>query len=173
MQNPSLIPYYSEQNSQLVIISNITNYSAVKLLRLIATLFYVSLVIIPNPVIAQNCCVLELKNGRSLETLGKEYQRLRLDKKTSCCDNFGSGLMEVMIQLNDSVSLGITQNKIISIMGIPDIIATNKEPLEHHFTNLGINERVLIYCWRGLHDFLYFEFKNDKLINKNWYYAGE
>ena len=50
-------------------------------------------------------------------------------------------------------------------MGMPDIIVDTKHPLEHHFINLFPSEKVFIYYWRGMHDYLYFMLRNDIIFN--------
>lgn len=122
---------------------------------------------------AQDCCEFNDEKRSSVKELGQEFQRLRKDKNTACCNNFGSGLMKVMGILLDSVNTGVTESFIIEVMGKPNLYASKEHPLEHHFVQLEEDERVIIYFWRGLHDFLYFGFKNDQLIYKNWYYALE
>ena len=122
---------------------------------------------------AQNCC--EFKAGRNISIieLGQEFQRLKNINDRKCCNNFGSGLMNIMEMLHDSLDLGVSESKIVNLMGAPDKFASKDYPVEHHFINLKEGERVLIYFWRGMHDFLYFGIKDDKLIYKNWYYALE
>jgi len=81
--------------------------------------------------------------------------------------------MTVMTILSDSLYLGISESEIIELMGEPDMHASKDYPIEHHFVGLKENERVLIYYWRGMHDFLYLSIKDNLLIYKNWYYARE
>jgi hypothetical protein len=138
-----------------------------KKLMLLLTIF------INTSIVAQTCCEVELFNQESLDQISKKYQGLRKLRNEECCTYYGSGLMKIMMQLSDSLNIGISENRIIEIMGEPDLIATQKEPLDHHFTQLNENQKVLIYKWRGLHDFLYFELNENKLFYKNWYYALE
>ena len=75
--------------------------------------------------------------------------------------------------LSDSINLNTNEEQITQIMGLPDTYASNQHPIEHHFTQLGQDEKILIYYWRGMHDFLYFVLANNQLISKHWYYALE
>lgn len=89
-----------------------------------------------------------------IKTLGNEYQRL---KQLNCsdCDNFSSDLAEIMRALEPKLQ-GKSKRQVKGIMGRPD---------EKSFG-------VLIYYWRGKHDYLIIEFgRNGAIVN--WYYAYE
>ena len=123
---------------------------------------------------SQNCSTANFKHKMSTKALGKKFQEL----KTQCvhigdCNLFGSGLMQLMDTLHARLPIGMTKHKLLKTMGIPDTIATKEAPINHHFDQLKENEIVLIYYWRNMHDFLYFEFKKNRLIHKNWYNAWE
>lgn len=122
---------------------------------------------------SQNCCAFKLKDTSKLENLGAEFKELRKLRHDDCCENFGSGLMNLMQTLQDSIPFGINENKLIALLGEPDEFASKEKPIEHHFTQCLEGEKVLIYHWRGRHDYLYFYFKEDALIIKEWYYAGD
>jgi hypothetical protein len=122
---------------------------------------------------AQNCCTFELAKGENIKEISKKYKKLRKHKNQDCCKNYGSGLMTSMGVLKDSINLATTENNIIKIMGPPDAYATQKKPIEYHFAELKKNQKVLIYHWRGMHDFLYFVLEDNHLVNKDWYFAFE
>lgn len=117
------------------------------------------------------CCELNLKGKARIDDLSKEYRRLKKDHSSiwDCCGNSGSGLRKVMIMLDDSISIGTTEKRIIEIMGQPDSIQSTS------FYNIKIeeSETMMIYMWRETHDFLYFIIKNGTLDRKKWYYALE
>lgn len=108
-----------------------------------------------------------------MKQLSKEYKALRKRSDQECCSDFGSGLMKIMEVLGDSIALNTNEKRIIQLMGLPDTVASKEHPLEYHFTMLENDVKILIYYWRGMHDFLYFTLVNDKLIAKQWYYARE
>ena len=72
-----------------------------------------------------------------------------------------------------ATTLRISERRIIQIMGKPDKTASKQHPVDHHFDQLKEDERILIYTWRGMHDFLFFRIKDNKLVYKDWYYALE
>jgi hypothetical protein len=133
----------------------------------------ISSILITITLNAQNCCEFNLVKGESIVQLSNKYQKLKASRNKECCRDFGSGLMRIMEILSDSIDLNTNEERIIEIMGLPDKYATNEHPIEHHFTMLGKDEKILIYTWRGMHDFLYFLLVNDKLVSKRWYYALE
>ena len=122
---------------------------------------------------SQNCCEIELVKIESVEQLSSEFKRLKTNGNRDCCRNYGSGLMKSMEMLSDSIEIHTNEERIIQLMGLPDNYATKDHPIEHHFTQLGKEEKVLIYYWRGMHDFVYFVLMNKQLISKQWYYALE
>jgi hypothetical protein len=135
--------------------------------------FYILSLFITISVNAQNCCEFKFVEGESIEQLSIEYKQLKNSEDKDCCRNYGSGLMNIMEILSDSIDLNTNEEQIIQIMGLPDTYASNQHPIEHHFTQLGKHDKFLIYYWRGMHDFLYFVLENNQLISKHWYYALE
>jgi hypothetical protein len=136
-------------------------------------IFFILAVGIAFSVHAQNCCTFELAKGASVKQISKKYKQLKKLQNQDCCKNYGSGLMTVMGVLKDRIHLRTTENRIIEIMGQPDMYATKEHPVEYQFTKLEKNQKVLIYHWRGMHDFLYFVLQDNHLITKNWYFALE
>ncbi len=133
--------------------------------------FFILYLFIAISVNAQNCCEIELVKGETIERLSIEYKRLKINGNKDCCRNYGSGLMQIMEILSDSININTDEKRIIELMGFPDNYASLDHPIEHHFTQLGKEEKVLIYYWRGMHDFLFFVLKNNRLTYKHWYYA--
>jgi len=120
---------------------------------------------------AQNCCQFKLDQRKTTKHLGQEYQRLRNYKNRECCNRYGSGMMKIMEMLNNRLAIGVPEKTIIKIMGKPDKYVSKNHPID--VIQLKEDERVLIYYWREMHDFLYFGIKENKLLYKNWYYALE
>lgn len=135
------------------------------------TSFILILFLAFNSISAQNCCEIKLNKENSLKHLGKEFQRLRNLKDRDCCNKYGSGMMKIMEMLNNRLDIGVSEKTIIKIMGKPDKYVSKKNPID--VIAFKEEERILIYYWRGMHDFLYFGIKNNKLFYKNWYYALE
>jgi hypothetical protein len=90
----------------------------------------------------------------SLTQLGSEFRRL---KQNNCkqCAAFGSDLMTIMSELKNDLN-ACSKKTMYKTLGKPDEIVNGK----------------YMYYWRGRHDYLYFEFENNK-AEPNWYYAYE
>ena len=90
----------------------------------------------------------------NLTQLGLEFRSL---KQNNCkqCAAFGSDLMTFMSQLKNDLN-GCSKKTMYKTLGNPDEIVNGK----------------YMYYWRGRHDYLYFEFENNK-AEPNWYYAYE
>ena len=135
--------------------------------------FYFLSLFINISVNAQNCCEFKLVKDESIDRLSNEFKQLKTTRDIDCCRNYGSGLMKIMEILSDSIDLNTSEERIIQIMGLPDNYASDDHPIEHHFTQLGKDDKILIYYWRGMHDFLYFIIVKNQLVSKHWYYALE
>ena len=120
------------------------------------------------------CCELNVTKSITRAGLKSEYARLRKMKsdKDRCCENFGSGLMSVLTLMGDSVNYKHSKEYVTGFFGNPDeklkelpgeLYQYNNTPKE--------NLEVLIYYWRGRHDYYYFIFSNKKLLHKGWYHA--
>jgi hypothetical protein len=79
--------------------------------------------------------------------------------------------MKILEMLNNRIDIGVSEKTIIKIMGKPDKNISKDNPIE--VIQFKDEETILIYYWRGMHDFLYFGIKNNKLFYKKWYYALE
>jgi hypothetical protein len=116
---------------------------------------------------SKHCCELDKSKTHSLEELGKEYQRLKKED-SYCCDNFGSGLYSVMHILEDSLRThSISETKLIQLIGSPD--EEIKESRGRYHLRKG--EKLLLYHWRGRHDYLILEIHKGILQDVGWYYA--
>lgn len=134
--------------------------------------FSLLLVLLPTPyVCAQQhatCCYLS-KDITTLLELGREYKRLRREIGSVCCNRFGSGLMAAMTALRDSLQPGSSAKRVTSIMGRPDLCTRER----YGAVAPSVGDRLLIYYWRGSHDFLYFVVSRGQVIKSEWYNAWE
>jgi len=127
--------------------------------------------LLTTPVGAQEhkpCCRLS-KEYRTLAGLGREYRRLRRQAGSRCCDRFNSGLMQALTALRDSLQPGTSTKRIIALMGRPDLRSATRygaiEPPP--------GDTLLIYHWRGPHDFLYVIVNHGRMVRCDWYNAWE
>jgi hypothetical protein len=109
-------------------------------------------------------------NKCSLIELGREFKRLRkLDSDD--CFKFESDLHTVMIKIGDSIGKsGFSKVEIENYMGVPD--STDKTYMTK-LLNLKHDQDVMVYCWRGWHDFLYFVMVKDIVKRSGWWFAYE
>jgi hypothetical protein len=106
----------------------------------------------------------------NLKELGKDYQRLRKLQSIEC-DKFNSNLHIIMSCLGDSIGKsGIGTNEIEKYMGAAD--SKDKNQIEG-MLKLNIDEEILVYFWRGWHDFLYFVIYEGKVKCSGWWFAYE
>ena len=90
----------------------------------------------------------------SLTQLGSEFRRIKQNRCKQCAA-FGSDLMTIMSELKNDLN-GCSKKTMYKTLGKPDEIVNGK----------------YMYYWRGRHDYLYFEFENNK-ATPYWYYAYE
>lgn len=137
--------------------------------HLILLLSFCSL--LATPVRAQErktCCRLA-KDYRTLGGLGREYRRLRRQAGSQCCDRFNSGLMQALTALRDSLQPGTSAKRIIALMGRPDL----RSATPYGGIEPPPGDVLLIYHWRGPHDFLYFVVSHGRMVKCEWYNAWE
>lgn len=116
----------------------------------------------------RNRCCMPLKGSPSVRQLGHEFQRLRKLRETDCCRKNGSRMMEVLDRLQDSLRKEVTPTRVKDVMGRPDF---TKMP-EGLFIQLHPGETVMGYYWRA-NDFLYFIFKDGRLVDNKWFHSYE
>ena len=105
-----------------------------------------------------------------ISELCNEYHRLSVIAD-SCCNKWNSDLHMIMLHLGEFFGKkGTPVKDIIKLVGVPN--ATEKE-LEYSPVKLGDNEKLLVYFWRGYHDFLYFVYENDKVKYSDWFMWGD
>lgn len=107
----------------------------------------------------KNCCSTSFTQDSikyvSLKVLSSEYRRLKRKPCEDCFDWARSGLQLVMIELGERLE-GKSKSDIRKVMGKPT----------------DIDEGQWIYDWRDGHDYLFFEFTNDR-AKADWYHAYE
>lgn len=88
---------------------------------------------------------------------------------------------QVMLQLSDRLAgAGCDQNQVTDLLGSPDMTVLPGDPL---FEQIGRQMEaempvvdapaLLIYHWRGAHDFLYFTSDGQTILSSGWCYAYE
>ena len=125
-------------------------------------------------------------NTCKIEALAVEYRNLR-----TIPGHFGGGTwnedvdkwngrkQQIMNQLGDCLGTGkYSKSEIIQLMGKPDRISTKGDnffPLiEHTRQNKPQGDyEYLVYFWRGGHDFLYFTYQEETIIDSGWWMAWE
>ncbi|RYD52368.1 MAG: hypothetical protein EOP52_09400 [Sphingobacteriales bacterium] len=116
----------------------------------------------------EECCRLP-ETIRTLRDLASDYRRLRREVGSGCCNRYNSGLMQAMILLRDSLPPGTAVKKVTALMGKPDL----RHSARYGVIELPPGTRLLIYQWRGSHDFLYFIARKGCVVKSEWYHAWE
>jgi len=88
---------------------------------------------------------------------------------------------QLMIQLGSRLGAGEhSEAEVIQLLAPPDVIAREGDETFDLVNSLWDFEKpatgpyeLLIYYWRGTHDFLYFTSQGETIINSGWWYAGE
>lgn len=116
----------------------------------------------------QHRCCMPLKGSPSVKQLGHEFRQLRKHRETDCCRRNGSRIMEVLERLQDSLGENATPTLIRQLMGrpdfrqLPDVLPRELRP----------GETVMGYYWRS-NDFLYFIFRDGRLVENRWFHSYE
>jgi hypothetical protein len=120
---------------------------------------------------------------KPLAELGAEFRRLRAGRAPSDeawkdeLDNWGGRLHQVMNDLLARLGLpGTGRASVIMMMGEPDELSRPGTDLwwyGHGEKMKPAPSEMLIYHWRGRHDFLYFFVRDDRVVHAGWWMAGE
>ena len=115
-------------------------------------------------------CTLRISVPASLNNLGREYQRLKHQQteEWGSCDTYGSGLHEVLDIIVKQVAIGTDVSTVVDALGKPDNIVTPEDVSKVPFP-VAFDELLYMYHWRGTHDFIYFEIKNNKVVKSEWF----
>ncbi len=123
----------------------------------------------------------------ALAALAEQYHSLRARQKAQLQGEFdkelrgaGGQLEKVLTELGQHLGKPqYTQQDIVRIMGEPDASKTAGEflppSIDHHAPRgvIAKDETILIYFWRGWHDYLFFVSRHGKITGAYWYFAGE
>ena len=95
--------------------------------------------------------------------MGREYQELRKQKGhfnggewNAALDRWNGRKHQVMCELGTRLDKGSTRT-LLELMGEPD-------------AREGPN---WLYYWRGRHDYLFFECREDQVLKSDWWMAGD
>jgi hypothetical protein len=88
---------------------------------------------------------------------------------------------QAMIQLGDLLGSGsCLSQQVQELLGPPDATVQAGDALFDQVSNLPGFKRpaseayqLMIYDWRGTHDFLYFTVQGNTILGSGWWYAGE
>ncbi len=124
----------------------------------------------------------------SPEAAGMEFQKLRKikghfsgGKWLDSVDSWMGRKHRLMLYLQKELtSRKARKDTITEIMGTPDYTLQGDNPQASEFF-LGIlsdelkgsDNEILIYKWRGSHDFMYLVLREDRLIKSDWWMAME
>ena len=120
---------------------------------------------------------------RSLAELAAEYQALRKQpghfsggQWNDDVDRAGGRKEEVLAELGKRLGDGThTRAQVIAYLGEPDAVLKPGDMMFRHSYD-GQDPRVrelLVYHWRGWHDFLYFGSDGTRIITEGWWAALE
>ena len=123
-----------------------------------------------------------------IEEIAAELARLRTTKGhfeggtwNDDVDRWMGRKHQLLIQLGTRLGTGeYSRAEIVRLLDSPDQIAREGDELFGLVSSLPGFERpaagpydLLIYYWRGQHDFLYLTSQAETIVNSGWWYAGE
>lgn len=124
--------------------------------------------------------------AESTEQLAREYRRLRakkvqpgvLDRETQA---FGGRKHEVMGELVARLGVrGTKRARIVALMGEPDSVVDHPSPRDCELLRnagggpgCGDATLLLVYEWRGMHDYAWFGIGDGAVVSSGWYFALE
>lgn len=121
-----------------------------------------------------------------LADLAREFRRLRATpghmsgapgQWNAEVDGPGGRKAVVMHELRRRLADGKTgRSAIVALLGDPDEVAHPGDLLWTYARPEGRVadvEALVIYYWRGVHDFLFFEVRGDRVLGAEWWMAGE
>jgi hypothetical protein len=88
---------------------------------------------------------------------------------------------QLMIQLGTRLGPGDCRRaQVVQLLGPPDLAAREGDASFNEVSRLPEFEKpaagpyeLLIYYWRGAHDFLYFTAQGETVLSSGWWYAGD
>ena len=124
----------------------------------------------------------------AVEELAAEFRSLRTIKGhfeggtwDDDLDKWMGRKHQLMIQLGSRLSAGqYSKTQVIQLLAPPDLTASEADDAFDLVSSLPEFEKpvtgpceLLIYYWRGMHDFLYFTSQGETIINSGWWHAGD
>jgi hypothetical protein len=88
---------------------------------------------------------------------------------------------QIMLQLGARLGAGnCRREQVVQLLGPPDLTAREGDAPFDWVSRLAEFEKpatgpyeLLIYYWRGTHDFLYFTAQSESILNSGWWQAGD
>jgi hypothetical protein len=122
----------------------------------------------------ETCCISNLREtgikNASLDSLSIEFKRLKLTTD-KCCEKWNSDMHQIMSALKEILGKeGTSIKKITHYMGKPD---GNERTIQPGLVKTKKGEKILVYQWRGYHDFVYFVYSQNTVKFSGWYNAWE
>lgn len=133
-------------------------------------------------VILASTCAAALAAPETLESMAAEYRELRKVKGhfgggewRDDVDRWAGRKHELMAKLGEELGAGKhLASEIEKLMGPPDEVLGRDSVYWKYDDRLHPEAtRMLVYLWRGHHDFLYFMCKGDRVLGRRWFMAGE
>lgn len=91
-------------------------------------------------------------------------------------DRFGGRKHEVLVELGERLGDGTHREAELLALGAPDEVVARGSPAWVPIYDDGARvpfDRVLVYEWRGGHDFLFFRLAGDAIVGHAWWSALE
>ena len=126
--------------------------------------------------------------SRESEELAAQFRDLRTIKGhfqdgdwNADVDTWMGRKHQLMIQLGTRLGAGDCRRaQVVQLLGPPDLTAREGDAPFDSVSRLAESEKpatgpyeLLIYHWRGTHDFLYFTAQGETILNSGWWYAGD
>lgn len=90
-------------------------------------------------------------------------------------DRSGGRKVEVLGELGARLGDGTHDEPELAALGPPDVTITGSAPAMEGIFPRGADpyDRLLVFYWRGGHDFLYFQVRGTRIVGHAWWNAGE
>jgi predicted PolB exonuclease-like 3'-5' exonuclease len=121
--------------------------------------------------------------GEDARSLAQEFKMLRAHSGhfsggawNDDVDRYGGRKQQVMLRLAEVLGQGShTRADVIDRLGDPDeVLKPGDMMFRHAYSGGDVRVReLLVYHWRGQHDFLYFTSDGTQVLGSGWWYALE
>ena len=119
----------------------------------------------------------------SLEDLAAEFRALRTQRGhfsggewNDAVDRWGGRKHQVMVELAEALGDGTrARADVVRLMGEPDeVLRKDRRAFTDAYNGNDARVReLLVYEWRGRHDFLFFTSDDARVLGAEWWFAGE